>query len=79
MPFVSEARFQFEKMQKWILRRASKMQKKLKMQKNANEKCKSTPNIKSLTKKCKSDMQIYRKKMQKPFTFKSQSLPNKFS
>ena len=41
------------------------------MQKNANEKCKSTPNIKLLTKKCKSDMQIYRKqnKKKKTFTF----------
>jgi hypothetical protein len=40
------------------------------MQKNANEKCKSTPNIKLLTKKCKSDMQIYRNKnKKKPFTF----------
>ena len=44
------------------------------MQKNANEKCKSTPNIKLLTKKCKSDMQIYRKKIKKTIHFQHPSL-----
>jgi hypothetical protein len=40
----------------------------------ANEKCKSTPNIKSLAKKCKSDMQHYRKKMQNTIHFQHPSL-----
>jgi hypothetical protein len=54
--------------------------KKLKMQKNANEKCKSTPNIKSLTKKMQiGHANLSQKKCKNHSLSISQSLPNKFS